>query len=256
MINFVKSCGLGNDFVMISHDDGDLIQKMSPKIADRRYGVGCDQIVLLNTKMTHIRFFNADGSEAEACGNGTRCAAAWVLQLRQMDSIAFESKGGALICEKMPDGRIQSSMPTPRVTGTIPLNLQGAIDDTGVGVEIGNPHLVCFTETPDDISIFGEKLENHPSFPNRTNVGFVNVVSSEHIVLRVWERGTGLTLACGSGACAAVMAAQSRGLVEKSVRVTQQGGDLDISLASPEGVLQTGDAKLIYEGRLDPEKFV
>lgn len=255
MIHFTKACGLGNDFVMIRHDDVDLIQSLSAKIADRRYGVGCDQIVLLNNDLTFMRFFNTDGSEAEACGNGSRCAAAWILEKSHKNDVTLDTLGGTLHCKKLTDGTIQVSMPTAKILGDAPVNIDGVFDGHPLAIQVGNPHLVCFTDEPDEIGTFGAQLEHHPNFPHRTNVEFAKIISPDHIQLRVWERGTGLTLACGSGACATVVAARSKGLVGDCVRVSQQGGDLTVTINDHGTIYQTGEVKIIFDGTLDPKQL-
>jgi diaminopimelate epimerase len=249
MIPFTKACGLGNDFVMICHDDVQLIQSLSAQMADRRYGIGCDQVVLVNSDETFIRFFNADGSEAEACGNGSRCAAEWLMKKSKKDEICLASLAGPLKCKRLAENTIQVSMPTPYIAGEINVNLPGVFEGLPIAVQVGNPHLVCFTDQPDEIGTFGEQLENHVAFPDRTNVEFAKIISPDHIYVRVWERGTGLTLACGSGACATVVAARSKGLVNDTVRVTQQGGDLTISIDPVTGaVSQSGHVKIVFDG--------
>jgi diaminopimelate epimerase len=255
MLPFTKACGLGNDFVMLVHDDHEFIQSISEKIADRRYGIGCDQIILLNKNISYMRFYNADGSEAEACGNGSRCAAAWILKDNTDVALELETLGGTLVCKALTCGTIHVSMPSPKIIGDVSTQLDDILNFSATHVEIGNPHLVCFTNHIADIATFGPQLEKHPHFPNRTNVGFANIISPNHIELQVYERGTGTTLACGSGACAAVVAAKAKGLVLETVTVSQPGGDLVVTIDADGNVYQTGETKIVFHGAIDVTKL-
>lgn len=257
-MEFIKAQGLGNDFVMlvnpsISMNDFSIISR---RLADRRYGVGCDQVVIAQEDNNHIkvRFFNADGSEAESCGNGSRCIAKYLMEKKQQDTISIETMGGLLHCQQKDNGMVKVLMPMPTIKVIDgPESLGHLSTPDAVAVHVGNPHLVCFVDSVNIASRYGEGLENHPGFPLRTNVDFVKVLNSTHLQLKVWERGTGVTPACGSGACASVVAAHTHKLVENKVRVSQEGGDLwvewdekDLFMIGPASIVFTGNISQNY----------
>lgn len=256
-MKFIKACGLGNDFVLVileNFPQEDTLTKWSLKLANRRYGVGCDQVIFAKpfSNYYQVRFFNADGSEAEACGNGSRCVSKFLMEENKTKSVNLQTLGGSLSCALKHDGQVTVHMPEP----TWNLNFE----DNGVGrlstpeavaVWVGNPHLVCFVNEIELVKDYGYGLEEHPSFPQRANVGFVKVIDQKHIQLQVWERGAGVTPACGSGACAAVIASTLRGLVSSSgqICVSQEGGDLLIEWNHPK-LLMTGPAEIIFTGEI------
>jgi diaminopimelate epimerase len=257
MYPFYKMHGLENDFVIFfdhSNIENPLfnIKTFCINVAKRRLGIGCDQIIFIDTKRKenpYIRFFNADGSEAEVCGNGTRCAAKLFMQKFETSSVTFDSLGGQLICKPSPErDEITVTFKKPTIIGDISLYPEDVFLRTGTHVDVGNPHLVILDPREDFLS-FGPDLEKHPSFPNRTNVGFATVRNSKTIDLKVWERGAGITQACGSGACAAAFAAYEKGLCEKIISVYQPGGMLSIQI-NEETISQTGPAELTFEGIL------
>ena len=284
-ISFTKMQGAGNDFVVL--DETRQLLGLSPAqyrfLADRHFGVGADQILTVRpSPAPGIDFeyviHNADGSEVEQCGNGARCFARFVRDqgLTTQDAIRVQTKAGVIEPRLMPDGRVTVNMGapvfelaeipfnaaglTPQATGSWqkwPLALvepaQAAIVYVAV-VSMGNPHAVQVVDEVDTAPVLlqGPLIENHPSFPKRVNAGFMQVVDRRHIRLRVFERGTGETLACGSGACAAVVAGIRLGLLDDKVDVQTRGGTLTISwagLASP--VMMTGPATTVFDGEID-----
>ncbi|NMM20468.1 MAG: diaminopimelate epimerase [Rhodoferax sp.] len=284
-ISFTKMQGAGNDFVVLDETRQRL--GLSPAqyrfLADRHFGVGADQILTVRpSPAPGIDFeyviHNADGSEVEQCGNGARCFARFVRDqgLTTQDAIRVQTKAGVIEPRLMPDGRVTVNMGapvfeladipfeaaglTPQVAGSWkkwPLALvesaQVAIVYVAV-VSMGNPHAVQVVDEVDTAPVLlqGPLIENHPSFPKRVNAGFMQVVDRRHIRLRVFERGTGETLACGSGACAAVVAGIRLGLLDDKVDVQTRGGTLTISwagLASP--VMMTGPATTVFHGEID-----
>jgi diaminopimelate epimerase len=229
---FVKMHGLGNDFVVVDARDGVAVvtPDLARAIADRHRGVGFDQLIVIEKPQDRdadvfFRFYNSDGSEAGACGNGTRCVAERVMAERGADHLAIETIAGALEATRAPDGRVTVDMGPARLdwreiplaeacdTNAVPLTL-GPLSNP-VATSMGNPHATFFV--PDvskiDLATLGPQLERHRIFPERANIGVAQILSPERLRLRVWERGAGITLACGSGACAAGVAAMRRKLI-------------------------------------------
>lgn len=253
MMEFIKAQGLGNDFIMLVNPDVPVndLSNLSRRLADRRYGIGCDQVIVSQEINDHIkvRFFNADGSEAESCGNGSRCIAKYLMNKKQKNSITFETLGGTLNCQ-LENDMVKVQMPTPTIQVLDgPDSLGHLSTPDAVAVNVGNPHLVCFVDSIELASQYGEGLENHPTFPLRTNVDFVKVLDSQHLQLKVWERGTGITPSCGSGACASVVAAHAHKLVGQKVKVSQVGGDLWV-LWNEKELYMTGPAIIVFTGTL------
>ncbi|MEX0759615.1 MAG: diaminopimelate epimerase, partial [Tistlia sp.] len=238
---FRKMHGLGNDFVIVDAR----LEPFRPSaaqaaaIADRREGVGCDQLIVLEPDAApadlFMRIFNADGSEAEACGNATRCVAS-LLFAEGREAVTIRTLGGLLPCTPAADGQVTADLGPPRLdwrevplaramdTGRLDY-AKGPLADP-VALSLGNPHVVFFVEDPEgiDLAALGPAIEHDPLFPRRTNVQLVQVVSTTHLRQRIWERGVGLTRASGSGGCAAQVAAVRRGLTERRARVEQPGG--------------------------------
>jgi diaminopimelate epimerase len=258
--------GLGNDFVVI--DARATADPATPAFAraagDRRWGVGFDQLVVIRPATdpraaARLDFWNADGSMANACGNGTRCAARLLLEEGGVQHLAVETGQGVLACEWAgQDIRVNMGPPALDWEG-IPLGypvetIALPIDGEPAAVGMGNPHCVFFV--PDaaavDLARRGPEIEHHPLFPERTNVEFVQVIDHATLRMRVWERGGMITQACGSGACAAAVAAARRGLTGRHARVILDGGPLDIDWRD-DGVWMTGPAALVFEGRFAPE---
>ncbi len=263
---FHKMHGLGNDFVVIDARDVplDMNAARAHAISDRRTGIGCDQLILLEPSTTHdvkMRIFNADGSEVEACGNATRCVA-----LLLGKAATIETLGGTL---KTQPGEAMATvhMGQPAFDWEfIPLAMPMDTADMPVGwgklerpmaVNVGNPHVIFFVDDVSsvDLEILGPEIEHDPLFPKRVNVNVASIVAPDHIMLRVWERGVGLTLACGTGACASAVAAIRSGRVQSPVRVSLPGGDLIISWAEGEEIEMTGPATHVFTGETDWSHF-
>ena len=270
-IPFLKMHGLGNDFVVLDGRGSAIAVDAAAvrALADRRTGIGCDQVILLEpprhpAAQVLMRIRNPDGGEAEACGNATRCIADLLRRETGDARVRIETIAGLLEAETLPDGRVSVDM-GPSRTGwrEIPL---GRAMDTGrvylrlgllsapVCTNIGNPHATFFVDDIDaiDLAALGPVLEHHPLFPQRANIGVAAVLDRRNIRLRVWERGAGITRACGSGACAAVVAANRRGLTERQATVALDGGTLDIAWREDSHVVMTGPVALSFEGAFDP----
>ena len=269
-LKFTKMQGLGNDFVVI---DGvrqrvDLTPLEIRALADRRFGVGCDQVLVVERATGdadfRYRIFNADGFEVEQCGNGARCFVVFVRDhgLTDKHEIRVETAGGLIVPRLEPDGQVTVDMGVPRFRPEeIPFtDGTGAIEETldvaAVPVRIsalsmGNPHAVQIVNDVDaaPVTTQGPSIENHRRFPNRVNAGYMQIVDRATIRLRVWERGAGETPACGTGACAAVVAGIRRGLLDSPVKVRTRGGELVIGWDG-EGtpVMMTGPAATVFEG--------
>ena len=271
---FTKMHGLGNDFVVIDAiaQTVDLTAEQVRFLADRRFGVGCDQVLLVERPQTaeadfRYRIYNADGGEVEQCGNGARCFARFVRDkgLTDRDTIRVETLGGPLTLVVKADGQVRVNMGVPRLEpAEIPFSAPARaeqydldVDDTryAIGaVSMGNPHAVLQVDDVDTAPVesLGLRIESHPSFPRRVNAGFMQVVDRTHIRLRVFERGAGETLACGTGACAAVVAGRVQNLLDDTVAVDLPGGRLVISWTGPgEPVFMTGPATNVFEGTIE-----
>jgi diaminopimelate epimerase len=266
---FHKMHGLGNDFVVLDRRSGKLSLSAAQirRIADRRCGVGCDQLLSLEPSEradVFMRVHNPDGSESGACGNGTRCVARLIMEERGGTRALIETAAGILTVTAGIHG-YTADMGMPRF-GWDEIPLAGAADtlaldlalgplERPVAVNMGNPHAVFFVEDAESVPLaeLGPELEHHPMFPERANIGVVEVRDPRTLRVRVWERGAGLTAACGSGACAAVVAAARRGLAERAAKVLLDGGTLRIAWAETESVLMTGGAMHSFKGHLDPE---
>ncbi|HXR86328.1 MAG TPA: diaminopimelate epimerase [Stellaceae bacterium] len=270
-LDFVKMHGLGNDFVILDAREHALTLDTAAAraIADRHRGIGCDQILIIEPAKTaagaaFLRIRNADGSEAEACGNGARCVAALLMAQNKTDRVVLETLGGPVSAERAGDHRIAVDMGEPRLgwreiplakecdTLHVPLSL-GPLTDP-VCTSMGNPHATFFV--PDlgaiDIATLGPKLEHDPLFPARANIGVAQIVSPKRIRVRVWERGDGLTLACGSGACATLVAAARRGVSERRAEIVADGGALEIEWRTDNHVVMTGAVATSFRGTIDP----
>ncbi|MFL5269671.1 MAG: diaminopimelate epimerase [Stellaceae bacterium] len=271
-IPFFKMHGLGNDFVVLDfrRDFIPINAKAASVLADRRTGIGCDQLIVLEPPRDHaaqvlMRIRNVDGSEAEACGNATRCIADLIYRETGDPRIRIETVAGLLEAEALADGRVAVDMGPVRI-GWREIPLARAADtervDLSVGplsgpvcTNLGNPHATFFVDDIEtiDLAALGPALEHHPLFPERANIGVAVVVDRNHIRLRVWERGAGITPACGSGACAAVVAAHRRGLADRCASVELDGGALDIAWRVDNHIVMTGPAALSFEGVFDPD---
>ncbi len=272
-INFTKMHGLGNDFVVIDaiHQDISLTTEQYRFIADRRQGVGCDQILLVQSPQSsdvdfRYRIFNADGGEVEQCGNGARCFARFVRDkgLSDKSVILVETRTGTIELRIQDDGQVTVNMGPARLQPVdIPfiadaqapsysLEVDGQQYEVGA-VSVGNPHVVLDVDDIDSapVQTLGPLIEHHQRFPNRVNVGFMQVMDRDNIRLRVWERGVGETLACGSGACAAVVSGIIRGWLQPQVMVHLELGELVVSWqGKDQPIIMTGPAQTVFEGTI------
>ncbi len=268
--SFTKMHGLGNDFVVFDARDQPLrLERAAAQaLADRESGVGCDQILIIEPPRNEdadafMRIFNADGGEVDACGNGTRCVAMLIMAGTGKDRALIETNAGLMEARNAGGGLIRVDMGRPRFdwrdiplseacdTLHLPITIGPLIDP--VGINMGNPHAVFFV--PDakaaPLDVLGPTIERHPLFPKFANVGAAEVLSETEIRLRVWERGSGLTRACGTGACAALVAAARRRLSGRAATVKQDGGELFIEWLADDHVLMTGPAANDFKGVVD-----
>jgi diaminopimelate epimerase len=272
---FLKMHGLGNDFVVLDARAAalDLTPERRRVIADRRLGVGCDQLIVLEPPTEReadvfMRIYNPDGGEAQACGNATRCVASVVMDERKTDQVTVQTVAGLLESQKTGVGSnglpvISVDMGLARLdwreipvaqacdTNHMPVGV-GPLQDP-VGTNMGNPHATFFVDDAAAIPLgeLGPKLEHDRFFPERANIGVAQLLGEGRLRLRVWERGAGITLACGSGACAAVVAASRRGLVNRMADVVLEGGTLTIEWLRDDHVLMTGGIAVAFKGELD-----
>jgi diaminopimelate epimerase len=274
LLKFTKMHGLGNDFIVVEALSRPLplTGEQIRRIADRRLGVGCDQVLLVEPPRTddtdfYYRIFNADGGEVEQCGNGARCFLRYVREhrLTAKNEIRVGTRAGVIVLRLEDDGRVTVDMGVPQFEParipfdaptravTYDLSVDGRRVEVSV-LALGNPHAVQVV--PDieraPVASEGPLIERDPRFPQQVNAGYLQVVSRRHILLRVYERGVGETLACGSGACAAVVAGVTRGLLDHEVTVTTRGGDLGISWTGAGApVMMTGPAVTVFEGEIE-----
>ena len=268
MVNFTKMHGIGNDFVIIDCRDGiELNEIVAKKIANRRFGIGCDQIILLKNPLLGndilLEFINNDGSLSSACGNGTRCAAKLIFIENSTNNINIETNAGILQAWKDNNSNLISvNMGKPNfIWNEIPLSKN--IDHTNVDLgfekdnnafclSMGNPHAVFFVDSVEsvNVSLVGPKLENHPIFPEKANISFAEVKSKSKIKMKVWERGVGITKACGSGACAVAVAAKQLSKIGSFCEVSLDGGKLNVHLPDNDNVYLTGPIEISFRGEL------
>lgn len=275
MTSFLKMHGLGNDFAVF---DGRVFPvpvnaAVARAIADRKRGIGCDQVIVMekaqNGVAAFMRIFNADGSEVESCGNAARCVAWLLMAEHETDRIDIATAGGMLSCSAAGEAEITVDMGPPKLdwreipmsqavdTSSFVLPVEGFDKQylqSAAAVSMGNPHCVLFVTDTATVPLreLGPAIENHPWFPSRTNVEFVTQAGQDHLRMRVWERGAGVTLACGTGACAAAVAAAARGVTGRKTTVTLDGGDLHIDWRESDGhVLMTGPARFSFAGEAD-----
>ncbi len=273
-LKFSKMHGLGNDFVVLDgiRQQVSLTPEQLRYLADRHFGVGCDQILLVEKPTQpgvdfRYRIFNADGSEVEQCGNGARCFVRFVHEAGLTDKreIRVETQKGLITPRLEADGHVTVDMGIPRfLPNEIPFlhdedviihSLDVADETLDISVvSMGNPHAVQVVASVEcaPVGAHGPLIENHPSFPQRVNAGFMQIVDRHAIKLRVYERGSGETMACGTGACAAAVTGIRRGLLDSPVRVTTRGGDLNIVWGGPgRPVLMTGPAMTVFSGEIE-----
>lgn len=280
MLNFTKMTGLGNDYIYVDCTDGTKLKnipEMAKKLSDRHLGIGADGLILIDKSDNKqsdfkMRIFNSDGSEAEMCGNGIRCVAKYIHDhnLSNNDKIAIETLAGIKKVKILENDEGECNeaivdMGEPIFQDkNIPYNVYEPFNkDLDINVEgekmrftvvsMGNPHAVTFVEDLDDLQIemCGPIIENNPIFPNRTNVEFVQIIDKNNIRVRVWERGVGETLACGTGACAAVVASGLNGYTDEIVNVSLPGGKLKIEWGKDNHIYMQGPATTVFEGKLN-----
>ncbi len=280
-LKFTKMHGVGNDFVVIDaiHQKIDFTSDQWRLLGDRRFGVGADQILVVEKSQTpgvdfRYRIFNADGGEVEQCGNGSRAFVQFVVEkgLTDKRTIKVETLCGIIAPTMEADGNITVNMGAPILDAEqVPFNIAGLQSESKgndtiwpldvndrtqwiSAVSMGNPHAVQVVDDVDaaPVQVDGPAIEHHPRFPKRVNAGFMQVIDRHHVKLRVFERGVGETLACGTGACAAVVAGIGRGILDSPVRVDMRGGELSIAWSGPGlPVMLTGPAVTVYEGEIE-----
>lgn len=271
-VPFIKMHGLGNDFVVIDTRDRPVALKPDTvrALAARRKGIGCDQLIALETAPdkdaadVFMRIYNADGGEVDACGNATRCVAAYLMTESGRDSVSIQTGSGLLMASDAPGNAVSVDMGPPRLAwqdiplareaDTLHLDLSAGPLSDPAAASMGNPHCVFFVDDLDAIPIeeLGPALEHDPLFPERANIGVAQIIDDMTMLLRVWERGVGLTLACGTGACAATVSARRRGLTGPRVSVQVDGGTLGIEWRADDHVIMTGPAAISFSGTVAP----
>lgn len=268
---FVKMHGLGNDFIVFDAREHALALSESQvrALADRKTGIGCDQLVVIGPPRDSLAdafmtIRNADGSEVSACGNATRCVADLLMRECGKRHVIVETRAGLLDCESAGAGLVAVDMGPARLdwreiplaepcdTLRLPLELEALRHP--VAVSVGNPHAVFFVPEVEEIELerLGPPLEHHPLFPERANIEAVQVLDRHRLRMRVWERGVGVTRACGTGACATLVAAVRRGLSERKADVVLDGGTLTIEWLADDHVMMTGPAATAFHGTVDP----
>ena len=259
---FMKMHGLGNDFVVIDarHTPLKMTAALACALADRHRGVGFDQLAIIETDTEadlKLTFFNADGSHSATCGNATRCIARHEMVQRGKSALTLRTERGLLQALDAGNGLTSVNMGAPQLEWQdIPLaeavdSLHLPLEGDPVGTSMGNPHCSFFVEDAEAIELAtrGPEIEHHPLFPERTNVQFASLIGPDHLRMRVWERGTGITLASGSSSCAVAVAAARRGLTGRKVRLTLDGGDIFIDWRE-DGVWMTGPTAHVFTGTL------
>ena len=261
---FMKMHGLGNDFVVIDAREGEvaLSKKIISGIADRHFGVGFDQLAVISKGEfdAHLTFYNADGSESLACGNATRCIARYLMDETSKENLILTTMHGQIPAVDLGNGVTSVNMGKPELEwNKVPLSeniptLELPIEGSPTATGMGNPHCTFFVEDAEKINLeeMGPKFENHPLFPERTNVQFASIIARDQIRMRVWERGAGVTLASGSSSCATAVAANRKGLSEKKVQIELDGGILSVDWRE-DGVWMTGPTMQVFTGSFSKE---
>jgi len=261
-IDFTKMEGAGNDFIVLDATDQgfSLSREQIRGIADRHYGIGCDQVLVVERPRQagadfRYRIFNADGGEVEQCGNGARCFVKFVHArgLTAKREIRVETLGGTIVPRLEADGEVSVDMGKPLLEGVETLELDGGTVEVAI-LSMGNPHAVQVVPDVEaaPVTTQGPRIERHRRFPNRVNAGYLQVLGRERIALRVWERGAGETLACGTGACAAAVFGIASGRLDSPVRVETRGGALTVGWAGGDNaVWMKGPARIVFEGSIE-----
>ena len=264
-IPFIKMHGLGNDFIIFDNINNSIIHdsKFINKISNRRIGIGCDQVLIIentnNSKNFKVKIYNSDGSETGARGNGTRCVADYLMKKNDLNSLIIKSISNDLFCSKT-DNLVTVNMGVPKFSwNEIPLSKEQDTHHVKLDefeafcLSIGNPHAVIFINNSEElenlnINSIGPRLEKHSIFPKFANIEFVSVLEDKSLRMRVWERGVGITSACGSGACATLVAASSLNKSTRENKVVLDGGDLFIKWLDNRSVTLSGDTERVFEG--------
>lgn len=262
---FKKMHGLGNDFVVIDTrvHPAQITPELAIAVADRHQGVGFDQLAVIEQTdqgNAHLVFYNADGTTAGACGNATRCIARFLLDETGKDSLTLTTERGALFAKDAGNGLTSVNMGPPQLLwNEVPLaqemdTLELPIEGRPTATGMGNPHCTFFVEDAEAVHLeeFGPRFEHHPMYPERTNVQVASLIGPDHLRMRVWERGVGVTMASGSSSCATAVAAARRGLTGRKVRIDLDGGTLWIDWAE-DGVWMTGATAHVFDGTFTPD---
>ncbi len=272
---FIKMHGLGNDFVVLDAraEAINLSAGQARAIADRHTGIGCDQVIVIEPAANNsaadvfMRIHNADGGEVMACGNASRCVASLLMTETGKSSAILETGAGLLQAQDALGGHVTVDMgparfewqeiPLAEEADTLHLAFSRGVLKDPVAVNVGNPHAVFFVEDADavDLQTLGPEIEHHPFFPERTNVEAAQILSRNQIRLRVWERGVGITQACGTGACATLVAAHRRSLTDRKASVMLDGGSLEIEWSENNHVMMTGPVAISFTGVIDSSLF-
>ncbi len=269
-LSFIKMHGAGNDFVVLDGRSTPLPLSVEEArtLADRHFGIGCDQLIVMEPPTSEgadlfMRIRNPDGGEAEACGNATRCVASLVMNETGRDQVVIQTLAGHLPAETATTGEVTVDMgpanlgwqeiPLAEERDTLHLGIGAGPLQDPVGVNMGNPHAVFFVEDADaiDLATLGPQLEHDPLLPQRANISVISVTGPDRLRQRVWERGAGITLACGSGACAGAVAAARRGLTGRRVETTMDGGVLTLEWRDDGHVLMTGPVATSFRGKVE-----
>lgn len=264
-LHFMKMHGLGNDFVILDGRKSAILmsENLAQAIGDRHFGVGFDQLAVITNDPTAdaaLIFYNADGSISGACGNATRCIARYLMDETNRGAVTLRTERGVLACEDAGNGLTRVNMGVPMFDWReVPLaremdTLKLPIDGAPSACSMGNPHCIFIVEDAEavDLEAIGSEHEHHTLYPERCNVELISLIGPDHIRMRIWERGVGVTLASGSGSCAAGVTAARRGLTGRRVRVTVDGGELEIDWRD-DGVWMTGPTAFVFEGMFTPE---
>ncbi|MEI4471778.1 diaminopimelate epimerase [Frigidibacter sp. MR17.24] len=262
---FMKMHGAGNDFVVIDarRTDRPVTAALARALADRNRGVGFDQLAVIHPTEDadfRLQFLNSDGSEAGACGNATRCVSDFILRESGAEATTLRTSRGLLHARRRSDGLVSVNMGAPMTEPAqiplVPVNdvLHLPLEGDPVAIGMGNPHCIFFVPDAESVDVArdGAAIEHHPLFPEATNVEFASVIGPDRLRMRVWERGAGITLACGSGTCATAVAAHLRGLTGRRVTVEVDGGTLEIDWRD-DGVWMTGPTAHVFDGVLTPD---